>query len=202
MESMKEMEKLGYVKEKVHVLNRGFNFKQESTGKYIHFQNQRSSLPKKETPPAAEEANYVPGGIEIQGNLEEERLNPSLKNVIHNLMIMEDKLGFAYSGAYTVQRAKDTGRDWSNVLAIKLHGCACGKRDKFKGGYVLISQPIHITHGKSAQFGIKKDIELYCKHKTTKKIKKDLSNLSSGFHDHLRKHFWSEATRGRRVAKC
>ena len=146
-ESREAMEKLGYVKELVPVFNKGYHFKQEKTGKFIHFDNIPSDKLKKEKPPAAEEANYVPGCIEIQGNLEEERLNPSLKNVIHNLMIMEDKLGFAYSGGYTVQRAKDTGQKWSNVLAIKLHGCACGKRDKFKGGYVLISQPIHITRG-------------------------------------------------------
>jgi len=166
-ESTKEMEKLGYVKVNVPALNRGTHFKHESTGKYIHFQNQRSCKLKKEKSPAAEEANYVPGDIEIQGNLEEERLESGcLGSNIANLMQYENKLGFGYTGGYDVQRAKDPGREWSNVLAIKLHGCACKTRDKFKGGYVLISCPISATHGKAAHY-VKREIELYCKHGST-----------------------------------
>jgi hypothetical protein len=97
-ESMEAMEKLGYVKEKVSGAFNGSFLKEKNTGKFIHFNNIPSNALKKETPPAAEEANYVPGGIEIQGNLEEERLKSGcLDSNIANLMQYEKKLGFGYT---------------------------------------------------------------------------------------------------------
>ena len=199
--SIEAMGKLGYVKDRVSGAFNGNYFLQENTDKYIHFNNIPSNALKKEKPPAAEEANYVPGDIEIQGDLEVERLKSGcLGSNIANLMAYENKKGFGYTGGYDVQRAKDTGREWSNVLAIKLHGCACKTRDKFKGGYVLISCPISATHGKAAPY-VKREIELYCKHGSTKATRRTKNLQDIGIENSLLQHFNIESRGYRRVTK-